>query len=163
MNGNIALDQIDEEIIRQFQRDGRRSNRAIGEIVGLSEGAVRKRLKRLTESGAASYGVVVDIKATDMEVSGYLAVEAAPAAVASVGRYVSGLETCSLCSITTGKAAVRAYLYARDRLSLSRTTAEIAALNGVIAVHFREALYFTLHRYELIHMPEEHRGSVWDL
>jgi Lrp/AsnC family transcriptional regulator for asnA, asnC and gidA len=163
VTNTVELDEKDEEIIRQFQRDGRLSNRAVGEIVGLSEGAVRKRLKRLSEAGAVSYGVVVDIQATEMGVSGYLAVEVTAAALQSVSEYISNLETCSLCVITTGEANIRAYIYGKDLRSLSRSTATIAGLGGVIRVQFREAVYFTQHRYELIMMPDEHHGSAWSL
>ena len=104
MKADIQLDKIDEEIIRQFQANGRASNRAVGQAVGLSEGAVRKRMKRLTEAGAVSHGVIVDIQATDMGVSGYLAVEVAPDALARVGEHIAGLEICSLCMLTTGRA-----------------------------------------------------------
>jgi DNA-binding Lrp family transcriptional regulator len=163
MTKPVTLDPIDEAIIRQFQINGRSSNRAVGEIVGLSEGAIRKRLTRLTAAGAISYGVTVDIQATEMGVSGYLAVEVAPSELASIARHVSELETCSLCMITTGKANIRAYLYDRDHLSLSRTTADIAGLRGVNRVEFREAIYFTQHRYELIMMPDEQPGTAWNL
>lgn len=163
MKSEIVLDKIDEAIIRQFQANGRLSNRAVGQAVGLSEGAVRKRLKRLTESGAVSYGVIVDIQATDMGVSGYLAVEVAPQALAQVSEYVAALETCSLCMLTTGKVNVRAYFYERDSYSLSRTTAAIAGMPGVLRVEFREAVHFTQHRYELIMAPDEQPTSVWNL
>jgi DNA-binding Lrp family transcriptional regulator len=43
------LDDVGKAVLRQLQEDGRRSCTAIGEAVGLSEAAVRQRVKGLTE------------------------------------------------------------------------------------------------------------------
>lgn len=45
------MDETDKEIIRILKRDGRATYIDIGKKVGLSEGAVRKRVKALVDSG----------------------------------------------------------------------------------------------------------------
>jgi DNA-binding Lrp family transcriptional regulator len=45
------MDEIDKEIIRILKRDGRATYNEVGKKVGLSEGAVRKRIKDLVSSG----------------------------------------------------------------------------------------------------------------
>lgn len=45
------MDEIDREIIKILKRNARISYTNIGEKVGLSEGAVRKRVKALIDSG----------------------------------------------------------------------------------------------------------------
>ncbi|MEM3550272.1 MAG: Lrp/AsnC family transcriptional regulator [Candidatus Bathyarchaeia archaeon] len=45
------MDEIDKEIIRILKRNGRSTYNEIGKKVGLSEGAVRKRIKDLVSSG----------------------------------------------------------------------------------------------------------------
>lgn len=45
------LDKTDEEIIKILKCDGRATYTEIGKKVGLSEGAVRKRVKALVDSG----------------------------------------------------------------------------------------------------------------
>ncbi|MCP5026740.1 MAG: Lrp/AsnC family transcriptional regulator [Actinomycetia bacterium] len=45
------IDSIDRLIIRELQRDGRRSNREIAERVGLSPNATGVRVKRLIDGG----------------------------------------------------------------------------------------------------------------
>jgi Lrp/AsnC family transcriptional regulator for asnA, asnC and gidA len=45
------LDEIDRKIIGLLQYDGRMPVSSIAEALGLSEGAVRRRLAKLTESG----------------------------------------------------------------------------------------------------------------
>jgi len=45
------MDDIDREIIKILKNDGRATYSDIGKRVGLSEGAVRKRIKALVDSG----------------------------------------------------------------------------------------------------------------
>jgi len=45
------MDDIDSEIIKILKNDGRATYSNIGKKVGLSEGAVRKRIKALVDSG----------------------------------------------------------------------------------------------------------------
>ena len=56
----VGVDQIDEEIIRQLQTDGRRPYTQLAKAVGLSEAAVRQRVQRLLESGVMQVVAVTD-------------------------------------------------------------------------------------------------------
>jgi Lrp/AsnC family transcriptional regulator for asnA, asnC and gidA len=60
MVGTERLDHVSRAIIEQLQQDGRRSYRAIGEVVGLSEAAVRQRVQRLQDSGVLQIVAVTD-------------------------------------------------------------------------------------------------------
>ncbi|MCS6767577.1 MAG: HTH-type transcriptional regulator LysM [Candidatus Nitrosocaldus sp.] len=50
-NRSVNLDSIDERIISILKEDGRRSYVDIARAVGLSESAVRRRIKQLLDSG----------------------------------------------------------------------------------------------------------------
>ncbi len=59
----VTLDEIDRKILKLLFQDARTSYKKIGEFVGLSEGAVRKRVKRLVDQGVIKrFTVVVDDK-----------------------------------------------------------------------------------------------------
>ncbi len=45
------MDELDKKIIKLLKDDGRAGYITLGKQIGLSEGAVRKRIKALTESG----------------------------------------------------------------------------------------------------------------
>lgn len=53
-------DALDKAIIAELQRDGRAPYAAIAQIVGLSEAAVRKRVKRLIDAGVMQVVAVTD-------------------------------------------------------------------------------------------------------
>ena len=46
-----ALDEIDYEILRVMQRDGRLSNARLAEMINLSPAATYKRVRRLEDDG----------------------------------------------------------------------------------------------------------------
>jgi Lrp/AsnC family transcriptional regulator for asnA, asnC and gidA len=56
----IKLDDTDRAIIGHLQRDGRAPFTQIAAEIGLSEGAVRKRVQRLTDSGHMQVVAVTD-------------------------------------------------------------------------------------------------------
>lgn len=56
----MTLDATDKAIIAALQRDGRTPYAAIAETVGLSETAVRNRVKRLTDAGVMQIVAVTD-------------------------------------------------------------------------------------------------------
>lgn len=56
----MKLDDTDRAIVEHLQRDGRAAFTQIAADIGLSEGAVRKRVQRLTESGFMQVVAVTD-------------------------------------------------------------------------------------------------------
>lgn len=51
-NGGYRVDDLDLEIIKELQEDGRRTYGKIGAAVGLSEAAVRQRVTRMVDADA---------------------------------------------------------------------------------------------------------------
>src|ERR1700682_6534835 len=56
----VVLDDIAKNIITQLQEDGRRSYSAIARAVGLSEAAVRQRVRGLIDAGVVQIVAVTD-------------------------------------------------------------------------------------------------------
>ena len=56
----IAIDETDERILAALQDDGRRSFRDIAREVGVSDGTVRTRVRRLQAAGALRFLAFVD-------------------------------------------------------------------------------------------------------
>lgn len=56
----MTLDDVDRAIVEHLQRDGRTPFTQIAFELGLSEGAIRKRVQRLTDSGFMQIVAVTD-------------------------------------------------------------------------------------------------------
>lgn len=54
------IDQLDREIIRHLQNDGRMPYSQLGQLIGLSDAATRQRVSRLTASGVIDIVAVTD-------------------------------------------------------------------------------------------------------
>jgi Lrp/AsnC family transcriptional regulator for asnA, asnC and gidA len=109
----MQLDETGKAILRQLQEDGRRSYTAIGAAVGLSEAAVRQRVKALTDSG-----VLQIVAVTDPLTLGF-------GVMASVGITVTGdsrvaadvlskIDEVDYCVLTTGRYDIQLELVCRD-------------------------------------------------
>lgn len=59
-SGYPSIDDTSKAIIEELQSDGRKSYAAIGQVVGLSEAAVRQRVQRLTDTGVIQIVGVTD-------------------------------------------------------------------------------------------------------
>jgi Lrp/AsnC family transcriptional regulator for asnA, asnC and gidA len=56
----IALDEVDKRLIEVLQQDGRRPYTQLAQEVGLSEAAVRQRVRRLVETGVTQIVAVTN-------------------------------------------------------------------------------------------------------
>ena len=54
------LDEIDTELVRQLQQDGRRSYRQMARSLDVSEGMIRWRVRRLLDNGALRIAAIAD-------------------------------------------------------------------------------------------------------
>ncbi|MBL8570584.1 MAG: Lrp/AsnC family transcriptional regulator [Phreatobacter sp.] len=72
----MRLDAIDRRILAELQRDGRMTNQALAERVGLSPTPCLRRVRILEEAGVIrSYVAVVDQKAVDLPVSVFISIK----------------------------------------------------------------------------------------
>ncbi|KFG89400.1 putative AsnC family transcriptional regulator [Sphingobium herbicidovorans NBRC 16415] len=56
------LDPLDRKIVEKLSRDARISNRAIAAELGVTEGTIRSRIKRLQNEGSIHFTVVTDFR-----------------------------------------------------------------------------------------------------
>lgn len=66
MTETVALDHFDRKLLVLVQKDNLRPARELGEMVGLSESAVLRRLRRLRREGV----IVADVSLVDPAVAG---------------------------------------------------------------------------------------------
>jgi Lrp/AsnC family transcriptional regulator, regulator for asnA, asnC and gidA len=58
--GSPALDDVSKQLVEELQHDGRRSYADLAKSVGLSEAAVRQRVRRLLDDGVMQIVAVTD-------------------------------------------------------------------------------------------------------
>ena len=96
------VDELDRRMIQLLQRNGRASNARVAREVGVSEGTVRRRLKRLLEED-----IIKVVAFPDPEMFGYgtealVGVQVDPDKTNEVAASLASLQETSWVSVTTG-------------------------------------------------------------
>jgi Lrp/AsnC family transcriptional regulator for asnA, asnC and gidA len=112
-SGAPLLDDVGKAILRQLQQDGRRSYTAIGAAVGLSEAAVRSRVKALVDSGVLQIVAVADPITLGFGVMATVGV-AVSGDAREAAETISRIAEVDYCVLTSGRYDLQLELVCRD-------------------------------------------------
>lgn len=96
------MDELDRKIIRILQEDGRASNARIARDVGVSEGTVRRRLKRLIQDHVITVAAFPDPVTLGFTTEALIGIQIDPDKIDSVASHLIELQAASLVVQTTG-------------------------------------------------------------
>ena len=103
------MDELDAKIIAMLQEDGRASNAGIARNVGVSEGTVRRRLKRLVDDKFIQVIAMLNPGKMGFGAEALIGIQVDPEKVDEVSRAVSHLEEVSWVAVTTGSYDIFAW------------------------------------------------------
>ena len=128
----MLVDALDKRIIEQLQRDGRCTFVTIGKSIGLSEAAVRVRVRRLQEAG-----VMQVVAVTDPALLGYARLALIGIRTASdleeTADELAALDEIDYLVITAGSFDLMAEVICRDDEHLLAMLHRIRGVKGVTA------------------------------
>lgn len=120
----VDLDETDRAILRAFQADGALNAKEIGGIVGLSQPAAWRRIKRLEESGViVGRSIILDRQKLGFDVVVYLGVKLATKGRVSLEdfeRAVAAVPEVQLVQHVLGVYDYRLKVVARDLSDFER-------------------------------------------
>jgi len=129
-----SLDEVDQGILRLLQVDGRMPLRQIGRELGVSEGTVRFRLRRMEDSGALSIVAVADPFRMGYRVLAFCLLRTEPERHNAVVQALSALQETTYVSSCTGEADLYIQLVCVDHDHLWHLLYErIPAIGGVLS------------------------------
>ena len=96
------MDELDSRIIEMLQEDGRASNAGIAREVGVSEGTVRRRLKRLVQEEYIRVVALLDPGKMGYVSEALIGVQVDPDKIDQVAGDLAELHEVSWVSVTTG-------------------------------------------------------------
>ena len=147
-------DDLDWKIVDVLRVDGRLSNREIGRRLGVSEGTVRGRLKRLRERKIVRLTAVTDVRALGKSVWGYIGLEVDRDKLYEVAAALGEIEELLFVAVTLGLHDVIAFVVADSREQLLEIVAErIRGIPGVRRTETAEALEVVKHQFALARIP----------
>lgn len=104
------MDELDGQIIKILQADGRASNAKIAREVGVSEGTVRRRLRHLIQGDVIKVIAVPNLEEMGYGTSALIGVQTEPGKVDEVADAIGSLEEAHYVAITTGAYDIFAWV-----------------------------------------------------
>jgi len=144
------IDETDRAILDLLLRDGRMSNREIGRELGIAEGTVRQRLKKLETAKAARLRLLTDPFKLGLTANAYVRIKTAPMQARRVATELAAYPEVPFVGLTLGRFDLVAFVSTETREQLADLIdRRIAALPGVRETDVREVVGYSKHRYEL--------------
>jgi len=130
----VHLDEIDWNIIRELQADGRRSLREVGRNLGIAEATVRLRLKRLQDDEVLQILAFADpIKLGQTQLA-LIFITTAPDMHDRAIEELRNWSEVSFLSTTLGDFDICVEVVCADQAALWEIRQKVRAIDGVIAV-----------------------------
>jgi Lrp/AsnC family transcriptional regulator for asnA, asnC and gidA len=141
----IQLDDTDIDIIRRLQYDGRLPFTQIAADLSISEGAVRRRVKRLTESGLLQIVAVVEPQFLGWNAAGMIGVTVQSGQVDAVAHRIAQFREVSYLFMVSGEFDLFVEVYCRDMDHfVSFLSQELQQVPGV--VHTRTFMILKMYK-----------------
>ena len=96
------MDELDHKIIALLQMDGRASNAKIAREVGVSEGTVRRRLRRLTKDAVVHIVAVPNLEKLGYATTALVGLQTGPGMSDTVAESLASLPESHYVAVTTG-------------------------------------------------------------
>jgi DNA-binding Lrp family transcriptional regulator len=127
-----VLDDLDRQLIEILARDARVSNRKIAVDLGVTEGTVRGRIKRLQQDRLISFTAITDFGLADDSRLAFIGVQADVDNVRDIARQVGELPSVNAVMVIMGRFNILAFCLFNSLDSLLEIASEqILAIPGV--------------------------------
>jgi len=111
----LELDETDRAIVARLQYDGRMPFTSIAAEVGISEGSVRRRVKRLVDSGVLQIVGIVEPGLLDWQAAAMIGVTVQAGQVDTVADQIAQFPEVSYLFMASGGFDLFVEIYCRDR------------------------------------------------
>lgn len=149
----IPLDATDEAILEALNLDGRRSYRDVARTVGVSEGTVRSRVRKLEQLGALRFVAFVDPVQLGKSALGMMLVRTEGSRQQAVVDEVVAWRETSYVSTLTGKADLYVQAMCADNEAYGELVNRVRAIPGVLEVE-------TMLEYRVFKFDYGHPGAA---
>lgn len=128
----IQLDELDLQLIRLLSRDARVSNRKIAAELGVTEGTVRGRIKRLQSDGLIAFTAITGFEMARKSRLAFISIQAEVGTVREIARQISDMPQVNAVMIMTGQLNILAMcLFDELEMLVEVASDRILALPGV--------------------------------
>ncbi|WP_157215126.1 Lrp/AsnC family transcriptional regulator [Flavisphingomonas formosensis] len=127
-----SLDTVDREIIQHLSNDARMSNRAVADLLGVTEGTIRARLKRLREAGLIRFTALTNLSRLGGSRVIFIRVKVHLSQVRKVAELMTQMDELKCVIVTTGPYNILAMgTFGEADLGAEEVVSRIGTLPGV--------------------------------
>ena len=157
------LDELDRQLIETLGRDARVSNRKIASDLGVTEGTVRGRIKRLQQDRLISFTAVTDVGLSGGAKLAFIGVQTDLHRAHEVARKISELPRVNALMITMGRFNILAMCLFDDLESVVEIASdEILAIDGAHHVETTIAVKTVKYNPRIVRITEADRSRDGD-
>lgn len=102
------LDHVDRQLIEILSRDARVSNRKIATDLGVTEGTVRGRIKRLQQDRLIAFTAITSTEMEDPMKLAFIGIQADIQNIQAIARQIADLPSVNAVIITMGRFSILA-------------------------------------------------------
>ncbi|MEO6092150.1 MAG: Lrp/AsnC family transcriptional regulator [Novosphingobium sp.] len=102
------LDELDHQLIRLLGEDARISNRKIAADLGVTEGTVRGRIKRLQQDGMIAFTAITSFEMAHKSRLALIGIQAAPRRVREIANRLSAMDDINAVLVSLGEFSILA-------------------------------------------------------
>jgi len=155
----ITLDELDHRIIALLTRDARVSNRQIATQLGVTEGTIRGRVKRLEQANCIRMTAVTNVAFTGAPKVVLIGIQAGHGELKSVSRQVAAMPEIRCVIVMLGRYDILAIgLFAALEDIVEVANNRILALPGVRHVETSIAVKTLKYDYRVAKITPKRRG-----
>jgi DNA-binding Lrp family transcriptional regulator len=154
------LDDLDRQLIEVLARDARVSNRKIAVDLGVTEGTVRGRIKRLQQDGLISFTAITSFGLADSARMAFIGVQAEFSDVREVARQIAELSQVNAVMLTMGRFNILAICLFNSLDHLHEVASDkILAIPGVHHVETSIAVKTLKYNARVVRITEVQSGA----
>lgn len=129
---SIQLDDLDLQLIKLLSQDARVSNRKIAAELGVTEGTVRGRIKRLQADKLIAFTAITGFEMSSKSRLGFISIQAEVGVVREVARRISEIPSVNAVMVMMGQFNILAMcLFEELDTLVDIASDQILALPGV--------------------------------
>jgi len=129
---DLQIDELDMQLIDILSKDARISNRRIASDLGVTEGTVRGRIRRLQKDGLIAFTAITSFELADHTKMAFIGVQADVDQVRSVADRIAKLASINAVMVTLGRFNITAICLFNELDKLHEIASEqILVIEGV--------------------------------
>lgn len=129
---DVQIDELDQQLIEILSKDARTSNRRIAADLGVTEGTVRGRIRRLQKDRLIAFTAITSFELADTTKMAFVGVQVEVDRVREIAEKVADLPDINAVMVTMGRFNITAICLFNELYRLHEIASEqILSIDGV--------------------------------